>query len=65
MGSTGGGEDLHTPNNAEVLPRTMNVPRMEQDTLDVANDLRNRFNREKIFVLGSFVGKYVGSLVGA
>jgi proline iminopeptidase len=30
----------------------MNVPQMEQDTLEAVNYLRNRFKREKIFVLG-------------
>jgi proline iminopeptidase len=38
----------------------MNVPQMEQDTLDVANHLRNRFKREKIFVLGLSWGSVSG-----
>lgn len=43
-----GAGKTYTSNNAEVLRRTMNVAQMEQDTLDVANYLRNRFKREKI-----------------
>ncbi len=38
----------------------MNVPQMEQDTLAVVNYLRNRFQREKIFVLGHSWGSVLG-----
>ena len=34
-------------NDKELLRRTMNVARMEQDAADVVNYLRNRFHREK------------------
>lgn len=55
-----GAGKTYTSNNAEVLRRTMNVAQMEQDTLDVANYLRNRFKREKIFVLGHSWGSVLG-----
>lgn len=47
-------------NDKELQGRTMNVPQMEQDTLDVANYLRNRFQREKIFVLAHSWGSLLG-----
>jgi proline iminopeptidase len=47
-------------NDKDVLRRTMNVPQMEQDTLDVANYLSKRFQRQKIFVLGHSWGSLLG-----
>jgi pimeloyl-ACP methyl ester carboxylesterase len=38
----------------------MNVPQMEEDTLDVVNYLRNRLQRKKIFVLGHSWGSVLG-----
>jgi pimeloyl-ACP methyl ester carboxylesterase len=38
----------------------MTVPQMEQDTLDVANYLRDRFQRKKIFVLAHSWGSLLG-----
>jgi pimeloyl-ACP methyl ester carboxylesterase len=38
----------------------MNVPQMEQDTLEVVNYLCTRFKREKIFVLGHSWGSLLG-----
>src|SRR5437016_8950337 len=38
----------------------MNMNQMEQDTLEVVNYVRNRFNREKIFVLGHSWGSTLG-----
>jgi len=38
----------------------MNVPQMEQDSLDVVNYLRQRFHREKIFVMGHSWGSLLG-----
>jgi len=42
----GAGKTYET-NDKELLRRTMNVARMEQDAADVVNYLRNRFHREK------------------
>jgi proline iminopeptidase len=47
-------------NDKELQRSTMNVPRMEQDTLEVVNYLRNRFRREKIVVLGHSWGSVLG-----
>jgi proline iminopeptidase len=55
-----GAGKTYTSNNADALRRTMNVPQMEQDTLEVANYLRTRFHRDKIFVLGHSWGSVLG-----
>jgi len=38
----------------------MNLAQMEQDTVEVANYLRTRFKREKIFVVGHSWGSMLG-----
>jgi pimeloyl-ACP methyl ester carboxylesterase len=38
----------------------MNVPQMEQDAVDVANYLRHRFRRQRIFVVGHSWGSLLG-----
>jgi pimeloyl-ACP methyl ester carboxylesterase len=55
-----GAGKTYTSNNVELMRRTMNVPQMEQDTLEVVNYLRNRFKREKIFVVGHSWGSLLG-----
>jgi pimeloyl-ACP methyl ester carboxylesterase len=55
-----GAGKTYASNDKELQRRTMNVPQMEQDTLDVVNYLRNRFKREKIFVLGHSWGSILG-----
>jgi len=55
-----GAGKTYASNDKEVQRRTMNVPQMEQDTLDVVNYLRNRFHREKIFVVGHSWGTVLG-----
>jgi pimeloyl-ACP methyl ester carboxylesterase len=55
-----GAGKTYTSNSAELQRRTMNVPQMEQDALDVANYLRTRFKREKIFVVGHSWGSLLG-----
>lgn len=55
-----GAGKTYTSNDKELQRRTMNVPQMEQDTLEVVNYLRNRFKREKIFVLGHSWGSVLG-----
>jgi proline iminopeptidase len=55
-----GAGKTYASNDKELQRRTMNVPQMEQDTLEVVNYLRNRFNREKIFVLGHSWGSVLG-----
>src|ERR1035441_3694097 len=47
-----GAGKTYASKDKDLQRRTMNVPQMEQDTLDVANYLRNRFQRKKIFVMG-------------
>jgi proline iminopeptidase len=55
-----GAGKTYASNDKELQRRTMNLPRMEQDTLEVVNYLRNRFKREKIFVLGHSWGSVLG-----
>jgi len=55
----GAGKTYET-NDKELLRRTMNVERMEQDAADVVNYLRNRFHREKIFIVGHSWGSMLG-----
>jgi proline iminopeptidase len=55
-----GAGKTYASNDQELQRRTMNVPQMEQDTLEVVNYLRNRFKREKIFVLGHSWGSVLG-----
>jgi proline iminopeptidase len=55
-----GAGKTYASNDKELLRRTMNVPQMEQDTLDVVNYLRHRFKREKIFVVGHSWGSVLG-----
>jgi pimeloyl-ACP methyl ester carboxylesterase len=55
-----GAGKTYTSNDRELQRRTMNVPQMEQDTLEVMNYLRRRFKREKIFVVGHSWGSVLG-----
>jgi proline iminopeptidase len=55
-----GAGKTYASNDKELQRRTMNVPQMEQDTLGVVNYLRNRFHREKIFVVGHSWGSVLG-----
>src|ERR1700733_3965486 len=55
-----GAGKTYASNNRELQRATMNVQQMEQDTLDVANYLRGRFQRKKIFVLGLSWGSLLG-----
>lgn len=55
-----GAGKTYASNDKELQRRTMSVPQMEQDTLDVANYVRNRFKREKIFVVGHSWGSVLG-----
>lgn len=55
-----GAGKTYASNDRELQRRTMNVPQMEQDALDVVNYLRNRFQRKKIFVLGHSWGSVLG-----
>jgi pimeloyl-ACP methyl ester carboxylesterase len=55
-----GAGKTYTSNSKEVLRQTINVPQMEQDTLEVVNYLRNRFKRQKIFVVGHSWGSVLG-----
>jgi proline iminopeptidase len=55
-----GAGKTYASNDKELQRRTMNVPQMEQDALEVVNYLRNRFQRQKIFVLGHSWGSVLG-----
>ena len=55
-----GAGKTYESNDKELQRRTMNVPQMEQDTLEVVNYLRNRFGRQKIFVIGHSWGSVLG-----
>jgi proline iminopeptidase len=55
-----GAGKTYTSNDKDLQRRTMNVPQMEEDTLEVVNYLRNRFQRKKIFVLGHSWGSVLG-----
>jgi len=55
-----GAGKTYASNDGDLQRGTMNVPQMEHDTLDVVNYLRNRFHREKIFVLGHSWGSVLG-----
>jgi pimeloyl-ACP methyl ester carboxylesterase len=55
-----GAGKTYASNDIELQRRTMNVARMEQDTLEVVNYLRHRFKRDKIFVVGHSWGSVLG-----
>ena len=55
-----GAGKTYASNDKELQRRTMNVPQMEQDTVDVVNYLRHRFHRDRIFVLGHSWGSVLG-----
>ena len=55
-----GAGKTYESNDRELQRRTMNVAQMEQDALDVANYLRQRFHRDKIFVVGHSWGSILG-----
>jgi pimeloyl-ACP methyl ester carboxylesterase len=55
-----GAGKTYASNDKELQRRTMNVPQMEQDTLEVVNYLRTRFKREKIIVVGHSWGSVLG-----
>ena len=55
-----GAGKTYASNDRELQRRTMNIPQMEQDTVDVVNYLRRRFKRQKIFVLGHSWGSVLG-----
>jgi proline iminopeptidase len=55
-----GAGKTYASNDIELQRRTLNVAQMEQDTLEVVNYLRNRFKRDKIFVVGHSWGSVLG-----
>jgi proline iminopeptidase len=55
-----GAGKTYASNSKDLQRRTMHVPQMEQDTLDVVNYLRHRFHRRKIFVMGHSWGSLLG-----
>jgi|SRR5215469_2414964 len=55
-----GAGKTYASNDVELQRRTMNLQQIEQDTLEVANYLRHRFHRDKIFVVGHSWGSILG-----
>jgi proline iminopeptidase len=55
-----GAGKTYASNDGTLQRQTMNVAQMEQDTVEVANYLRHRFAREKIFVVGHSWGSVLG-----
>src|SRR5690242_10794352 len=51
-----GAGKTYSSNSKEVQRKTINMARMNADTLEVVNYLRKRFGREKIYVLGNSWG---------
>lgn len=47
-------------NDATLQRQTMNLPQMQQDTLEIVNYLRRRFHRDKIIVMGHSWGSVLG-----
>jgi len=45
---------------AEILPETITLDRLIADTVAVTNYLRQRFNKEKIFLMGHSGGTFIG-----
>ena len=55
-----GAGKTYASNGRDLQRRSMNMPQMERDTLDVVHYLRNRFHRQKIFVVGHSWGSVLG-----
>jgi len=55
-----GAGKTYSSNDEDLQERTMTVPRMEQDTLELVIYLRNYFHRQRIFVLGHSWGSVPG-----
>ena len=46
--------------SADIPPETMTLEQMISDTLEVTNYLRNRFDKEKIYLMGHSGGTFIG-----
>ena len=55
-----GAGKTYTCNSKDILRSTMTIDRMNADTLEMVNYLRQRFRRDKIFVLGHSWGTMLG-----
>ena len=55
-----GAGKTYTYNSKDVLRRTMTIDRMNADTLEMVQYLRQRFHRDRIFVLGHSWGSMLG-----
>ncbi len=51
--------------SANIPPETMTLEQMISDTLEVTNYLRNRFHKEKIYLMGHSGGTFIGIQVAA
>jgi len=55
-----GAGKTYSSNSKDVQRQTMNLERMNADTLEMVDHLRGRFGQEKIFVLGHSWGSILG-----
>jgi len=55
-----GAGKTYSSNDRALQRRTMTIPRMQKDTLDLVNYLRARFHRRKIIVVGDSWGSVLG-----
>jgi proline iminopeptidase len=55
-----GAGKTYATNDRELQRRTLSVSRMQQDAFEVANYLRRRFHRDKVFVVGVSWGTVLG-----
>ena len=51
--------------NADIPPETMTLEQMISDTKELTNYLRNRFGKEKIYLMGHSGGTFIGIQVAA
>jgi pimeloyl-ACP methyl ester carboxylesterase len=58
-----GAGKTYAANDPAVLNGTLTVSRMAQDTVELTNYLRNRFHKQKIFLLGHSWGTILGATV--
>jgi pimeloyl-ACP methyl ester carboxylesterase len=47
-------------NNSQISPATITLEQMVADAVDVTNYLRNRFNKNKIYLMAHSGGSYIG-----
>ncbi|MVB11992.1 alpha/beta hydrolase fold protein [Caprobacter fermentans] len=48
--------------NRKITPKEMTLEQMVSDTIEVTNYLRNRFGKEKIYIMGHSWGSLLGAI---